>query len=188
MLTRLVTFLTQLRNRFNQQKVNVLSYFRREDTRYIAPDECRRMTTTAKRFFRNNCAQYHIQFWNLRGFTDSLIQILSVGVNLNRLGFDVSTYLLVWSFFLMIPCQTKRIFLVHSVKKIKHLKNRTWKNTVAQCEKTNKLLLEFAFWHGTYISPTTDFKLLGRRILNCKPDFTTFWNQKNSWHSSMGIL
>lgn len=29
---------------------------------------------------------------------------------------DVSTYLLVWSCFLMIPCQTKRIFLVHSVK------------------------------------------------------------------------
>lgn len=86
-LMRLVTFLTQLKNLFNLQKVTVLSYFLRERTRYIAPDEYRRRTICANRFLHDACAQHHISFWKLRGFTDSQNQILSDGVHLNRLGF-----------------------------------------------------------------------------------------------------
>lgn len=84
---RLVTFLTQLKNLFNLQKVTVLSYFPRERTRYIALDEYRRRTICANRFLHDACVQHHISFWKLRGFTYSQNQILSDGVHLNRLGF-----------------------------------------------------------------------------------------------------
>lgn len=86
-LMRLVTFLTQLKNLFNLQKITVPSYFPRERTRHIQPDEYRRRTICANRFLHDACVQYHISFWKLRGFTDSQNKILSDGVHLNRLGF-----------------------------------------------------------------------------------------------------
>lgn len=58
--TRLFTFVTQLRNRFNKQKVTVLSYLPREETRHIALDEYQRRTAGANRFFRDDCAQHFL--------------------------------------------------------------------------------------------------------------------------------
>lgn len=79
---------------------------------------------------------------------------------------DVSTYLLVWSCFLMIPCQTKRIFLVHSVKNytfkrqdLKEICCTVWENQQAFVGISILALDVYLTYYRFQNSSTMDFKL-----------------------------
>lgn len=88
LITRLVTFLTQLKNCFNLRKVTILSFFPRERTRHVSPETYRQRTMEANQLLCDLCAQHHLKFWKLRGFTDSSHPILCDGVHLNVYGMN----------------------------------------------------------------------------------------------------
>lgn len=86
-VAKLVTFFTQLRNRFSLKTVTILSYFPRERTRSISPDLYKSRVIEANCLLQDFCRNHQLTFWRLRGFFDSKQQILCDGVHLNHYGY-----------------------------------------------------------------------------------------------------
>lgn len=86
-ITRLVTFLTQLKNTFLLKTVTVLSYFPRQRTRTTSLQIYQNRVIEANCLLQDLCKFHGLTFWRLRGFSESKQQILCDGVHLNKLGF-----------------------------------------------------------------------------------------------------
>lgn len=89
-VAKLVTFLTQLRNRFLLKTVPILSYIPRQRTRSISPDLYKLRVIEANCWLQDFCRNHQLIFWRLRGFSDSKQQILCDGVHLNHYGYSDS--------------------------------------------------------------------------------------------------
>ncbi|XP_061167216.1 uncharacterized protein LOC133176061 [Saccostrea echinata] len=85
-VTKLVSFLTQLKHLYQLKTVTILSYFPRERTRLVSAELYTRRVNQANENLRINCFEHKLTYWKLRGFTNSRDPILRDGVHLNNLG------------------------------------------------------------------------------------------------------
>lgn len=86
-VAKLVTFLTQLRNKFSLKTVTILSYIPRQRTRSISPDLYKLRGIEAICLLQDFCRNHQLTFLRLRGFFDSKHQILCDDVHLNHYGY-----------------------------------------------------------------------------------------------------
>lgn len=86
-VAKLITFLTQLGNRFLLKTVTILSYIPRQRTRSISPDLYKLRVIEANCLLQDFCRNHQLALWRLRGFFDSKQHILCDGIHLNHYGY-----------------------------------------------------------------------------------------------------
>lgn len=85
---KLVPFLTHVRGIFQIRKITILTFIPRMSTRYINYELYNSRVIQANQLLKHHCANAKIQYWKLRGFTNSRDNIYSDGVHLNRTGHE----------------------------------------------------------------------------------------------------
>lgn len=85
---KLVAFLTHVRGIFQIRKITILTFIPRMTTRYINHELYNSRVIQANQLLKHHCANAKIQYWKLRGFTNSRDIIYSDGVHLNRTGHE----------------------------------------------------------------------------------------------------
>lgn len=74
---RPIAFLTQLRNTNQLVSITVLSLFHRETTKFVQTDIFNQRLLAANNLLQEQSRFHNIQFWKLRGFTNSQMPIFS---------------------------------------------------------------------------------------------------------------
>lgn len=88
MVLKLVAFLTYVRQSFQIRNITLLKFIPRMSTRYISYELYNSRVIQANQLLELHCATANIQYWKLRGFTNSRDNIYSDGVHLNRIGLE----------------------------------------------------------------------------------------------------
>lgn len=85
---KLVAFLTHVRRISRIHRITILKFIPRMCTRYINYELYNSRVIQANQLLKLHCADTNIQYWKLRGFTNSRDNIYSDGVHLNRTGHE----------------------------------------------------------------------------------------------------
>lgn len=86
-VAKLVTFLTQLRNRFSLKTVTIFSYIPRQRTKSISPDLYKLKIIEVNSLLQDFCRNHQLTFWRLWGLFVNKQQILCDSVHLNHYGY-----------------------------------------------------------------------------------------------------
>lgn len=85
---KLVAFLTHVRGISKICKITIITFIPRMSTRYINYELYNSRVIQANQLLKLHCANANIQYWKLRGITNSTDNIYSDRVHLNRTGHE----------------------------------------------------------------------------------------------------
>ena len=85
-ILKLKAFLTQIRQSCSVRNITVLKLIPRKVTRHTCTTDFNSRVVKANSLLKRQCVDVNFRYWRLRGFTNSIINILSDGVHLNSHG------------------------------------------------------------------------------------------------------